>query len=128
MPKLPADIATPAYVLDRHWDAIAWNKPAAELFAQWLGGGRAATRSVDRNLLRFVFMQADARKFIVGWSDRAQRLVADRGSVAECAGRVVGECVLRRLLEPVDRDQVEDIAGNLARVIEPRQSRPGVGS
>lgn len=66
-------IRTPAYVLDRHWDAVVWNKPATELFALWLG----ARASADRNLLRFVFTGAAARKFIVNWSDRAQRLVAE---------------------------------------------------
>lgn len=63
-------IATPAYVLDRHWDAVAWNRPAAELFTPWL-------RSGDANLLRFVFGHASARNFIVNWPERARRLVAE---------------------------------------------------
>src|SRR5581483_4021175 len=33
---LVSAIRTPAYILDRHWDAIAWNGPAAELFVDWL--------------------------------------------------------------------------------------------
>jgi transcriptional regulator with XRE-family HTH domain len=66
-------IRTPAYVLDRHWDAVVWNKAAAELFAPWLGP-RDVT---DRNLLRFVFMHANAKKFISNWHERAQRLVAE---------------------------------------------------
>ncbi len=66
-------IRTRAYVLDRHWDAVVWNKPATELFALWLG----TRASADRNLLRFVFTGAAARKFIVNWNDRAQRLVAE---------------------------------------------------
>ena len=65
-------IRTPAYVLDRHWDAVVWNKAAAELFALWLGA-----RAPDRNLLRFVFLQPAARRFILNWNDRAQRLVAE---------------------------------------------------
>jgi transcriptional regulator with XRE-family HTH domain len=68
-------IRTPAYVLDRHWDAICWNKSATELFSAWLGGKTA--RETDRNLLRFVFLRPDARKFILNWSDRARRLVAE---------------------------------------------------
>jgi transcriptional regulator with XRE-family HTH domain len=67
-------IRTPAYLLDRHWDAIAWNKAAAMLFPDWLG--RAAP-GADRNLLRFVFLNPSAKRFIVGWSDRAGRLVAE---------------------------------------------------
>jgi transcriptional regulator with XRE-family HTH domain len=66
-------IRTPAYVLDRHWDAIAWNRPASELFAPWLGKRTAA----DRNLLRFVFEEPASRRFILNWSNRAARLVAE---------------------------------------------------
>lgn len=66
-------IHTPAYVLDRHWDAVVWNKPAGELFAAWLGGKQQG----GRNLLRFVFADPAARKFIPNWTDRARRLVAE---------------------------------------------------
>lgn len=64
-------IRTPAYILDRHWDAIAWNRPAALLFDDWLKGTGA------RNLLRYVFLNARAPSFIVNWPERAQRLVAE---------------------------------------------------
>jgi len=64
-------IRTPAYILDRHWDAIAWNKPAALLFQDWLRGRGA------RNLLRYVFLHPQAPSFIVNWPERAQRLVAE---------------------------------------------------
>lgn len=74
---LLAAVRTPAYVLDRHWDAIAWNKPATELFPDWLGAGRRERRAVSRNLLQFVFIEPRARRFIVNWSDRAHRLVAE---------------------------------------------------
>src|SRR5690348_12786124 len=78
-------VRSPAYILDRHWDAIAWNRPAAELFVDWLGGGghrsiqhgRAVGRTVERNLLRYVFLDARAPAFIVDWSERARRLVAE---------------------------------------------------
>jgi transcriptional regulator with XRE-family HTH domain len=70
-------IRTPAYVLDRHWDAIVWNKPAAALFSSWLGTTRKAAGAADRNLLRYVFFHADARKFIANWNDRSMRLVAE---------------------------------------------------
>src|SRR5512146_476558 len=49
-------VCSPAYILDRHWDAIAWNRPAAELFVDWLGSG-------ERNLLRYVFLDDRARGF-----------------------------------------------------------------
>jgi transcriptional regulator with XRE-family HTH domain len=75
-------VRAPAYVLDRHWHAIAWNKAAAELFPQWLGRRGAGA---NRNLLQFVFLEPAARGFIVGWQDRARRLVAEFR--ADTAGR-----------------------------------------
>lgn len=66
-----AAIATPAYVLDRQWNALAWNAPAAALFTGWLDGDH------DRNLLRFTFMAPAARALIVDWETRARRLAAE---------------------------------------------------
>jgi transcriptional regulator with XRE-family HTH domain len=66
-------IRAPAYVLDRHWDAVVWNRAAADLLSPWLAN-RAHT---DHNLLRFVFLQPEARKFMVGWNERARRIVAE---------------------------------------------------
>jgi transcriptional regulator with XRE-family HTH domain len=60
----------PAYVLDRLWCAVAWNASAGELFGGWLGGS-------EKCLLRYVFLDRSARSFIVDWTDRAQRLVAE---------------------------------------------------
>ena len=69
-PLVQAMVA-PAYVLDRHWDAVVWNDAATELFSSWLGEGG------ERNLLRYVFTAVDARSFIADWPDRARRLVAE---------------------------------------------------
>jgi transcriptional regulator with XRE-family HTH domain len=66
-------IRSPAYVLDRHWDAVVWNRPASELFVPWLGNQALA----KRNLLRFVFEDPAARRFILNWGNRAARLVAE---------------------------------------------------
>jgi|SRR6185312_7599663 len=66
-------VSTPAYVLDRHWDAIGWNAPAEELFEDWLGGGDGARR----NLLRYVFLHPRSPSFISDWPERARRLVAE---------------------------------------------------
>lgn len=63
-------VRPPAYILDRHWDAVAWNSAAAELFVDWLG-------SAERNLLRYVFLDPRAPEFIVDWDARARRLVAE---------------------------------------------------
>jgi transcriptional regulator with XRE-family HTH domain len=70
---LLAAINTPAYVLDRHWDAIGWNDPAAELFEDWLG----RTHQGGRSLLRYVFLHPRAPLFIIDWPERARRLVAE---------------------------------------------------
>ena len=78
-------VGSPAYVLDRHWDAVAWNDPAAELFVHWLGTGASPPRghagpgdgAAERNLLRYVFLDARAADFIVDWDERARRLVAE---------------------------------------------------
>ncbi len=80
--ELVRAVRSPAYILDRHWDAIAWNGPAAELFAHWLGGGESVGGSSskhenERNLLRYVFLDDRAPGFIVDWPERARRLVAE---------------------------------------------------
>jgi transcriptional regulator with XRE-family HTH domain len=68
-------IASPAYVLDRHWTPLAWNRHAARLFAAWLGAARGG--APVSGLLEFVFLEPAARRLIVGWADRARRLVAE---------------------------------------------------
>lgn len=68
-------IEAPAYVLDRQWNALAWNQPAADLFVGWLDGPPDPAR--ERNLLRFTFMEPAARTLIVDWETRARRLVAE---------------------------------------------------
>ena len=73
----PADLlavlhstTAPAYLLDRLWHARGWNPAAAHLFAPWLGGA-------DPCLLRFVFLDPAARRFIADWDNRARRLLAE---------------------------------------------------
>jgi transcriptional regulator with XRE-family HTH domain len=70
MAALLAAVAAPAYVLDRHWDAVAWNPAAQALFSGWLGG-------TERNQLRYVFLDPEARLFIADWAERAARLAAE---------------------------------------------------
>jgi transcriptional regulator with XRE-family HTH domain len=70
-------VRTPAYVLDRQWDAVAWNRPAAALFTDWLRAAGKGKAAMDRNLLRYVFLHPGAPAFIVEWPERAQRLVAE---------------------------------------------------
>jgi transcriptional regulator with XRE-family HTH domain len=79
--SLARAIRAPAYILDPHWEALAWNRAAAELFADWLGAGAAATKlppesDSSRNLLRYVFRHPRASAFILDWEERARQLVA----------------------------------------------------
>lgn len=64
-------MAAPAYLLDRSWTALAWNEPAAHLFAGWLGEGGS------RNLLRYIFLDPSARSLIRDWESRARRVAAE---------------------------------------------------
>jgi transcriptional regulator with XRE-family HTH domain len=68
-------IRTPAYVLDRYWNAIEWNRAAAELFRDWLGAGRPVRTAP--NLLRYVFGHPRSKAFLLDWEDRARSLVAE---------------------------------------------------
>jgi transcriptional regulator with XRE-family HTH domain len=78
-------IRTPAYVLDRYWNAIEWNPAAGALFQDWLGkpapkrhrGAAGAAPRATPNLLRYVFLEPRAKTFLLDWADRAQRLVAE---------------------------------------------------
>ena len=67
-----AAIDAPAYILDRAWNAVAWNGAACMLFAGWLHDAGNTP-----NQLRFMFLDAGARALVVGWPERAQRLVAE---------------------------------------------------
>jgi transcriptional regulator with XRE-family HTH domain len=72
-------VAAPAYVLDRQWNAIAWNPPASRLFPGWLdkAGAKPGAKSPGRNLLRFIFLEPAARRLIRGWEERARRVLAE---------------------------------------------------
>ena len=64
-------IASPAYILDRHWNARGWNALAERLFVGWLD------QPGSRNLLRFIFLEASARSLICAWEKRARRVAAE---------------------------------------------------
>lgn len=93
-------VRTPAYVLDRHWDAVAWNRPAAQLFEDWLGGSakRAGLAPASRNLLRYVFVHPGAPALIGDWDERARRLVAEyRADTASWRDDPVGRALIEEL-------------------------------
>ncbi len=91
-------ISAPAYVLDRCWNALAWNKAARRLFAGWLDG-RPGDGS-QPNLLRFIFLQPPARRLIHGWPERARRVVAEFR--AEC-GAFPEDAAMESLAEELQR-------------------------
>ena len=73
-----AHLHTPAYVLDRAWNAVAWNQAAADLFVDWLDGDQPAADDIPApNLLRYTFLCPAARRLIAPWEERARRLVAE---------------------------------------------------
>ncbi|SFM10257.1 helix-turn-helix transcriptional regulator [Rugamonas rubra] len=94
-------IAAPAYILDRQWDAVAWNAAAGALFAPWLA--RLDGAPVP-NLLRFMFSAPEARGLIVDWPDRAARLVAEFR--ADC-GRHADQAPLAGLIAGLARDSAD---------------------
>ena len=89
-------VQSPAYVLNRTWDVLAWNRHAADLFGAWLAIAPATEIEIEveigieegeeeaaidetppPNLLRFMFLDMHARKLVVDWQQRAARLVAE---------------------------------------------------
>lgn len=81
-------IAGPAYLLDGGWCVQARNAAAEQLFQPWFDSGEPC-------LLRFVFLQPVARRFICDWEQRAQRLLAEcRADMAQQANdSPLRECV-----------------------------------
>lgn len=94
--EIVGDIGIPAYVLGRSWDVLAWNRPAAALFAGWLDK-RVKNDEPPRNLLRFVFLMPQARDFLVDWDARARRIAAEFR--ADCRSRLEDAEVMRLIDE-----------------------------
>jgi len=92
----------PAYMLDRQWDAVAWNEHALALFGGWLDVEETAP--AKPNLLRFMFRSAAARGLIVDWEDRAHRLVAE---FRADAGKHATQPPLAALIEELSQDSAE---------------------
>jgi transcriptional regulator with XRE-family HTH domain len=88
-------IRSPAYILDRSWNARSWNAPAERLFVGWLD------RQGERNLLRFIFLEPAARAFICGWEERARRVAAEFR--AACSAHL-DDPALRRLIDGLHQE------------------------
>jgi len=64
-------INVPAYILDRHWNVLAFNVALDQVFVGWMGA------QAQPNLLRFIFLDAQAPAIVVDWETRANRVVAE---------------------------------------------------
>jgi transcriptional regulator with XRE-family HTH domain len=95
-------VGSPAYVLDRNWNARACNAAAQRLFVGWLD--RAPEGHAERNLLRFIFLEPGARILICDWQRRARRVVAEFR--AHCASHL-DDAGLRGLIDELRRDSRE---------------------
>ena len=98
-------IDVPAYMLDRQWNAIAWNGYAAALFTGWLDIGRKRTvQSPQPNLLQFMFLSPQSRTLITNWPERAQRLVAEFR--ADC-GKAADDAPLADMIEQLKQGSAD---------------------
>lgn len=91
-------IAAPAYILDRYWNARAWNGAAARLFVGWLD------QPGERNLLRFTFGHPAARSLICDWEARGRRLTAE---FRAATGTHLDDPKLREKIAALRRDSLE---------------------
>ena len=93
-------IKVPAYILNEQWDAMAWNRPAKELFIGWLDQPKSRT-APQPNLLKFMFLEPEAHALITDWKERANRLVAEFR--ADC-GKYADQKPFSELIETLKRE------------------------
>lgn len=86
----------PSYLLDRYWDTVAWNPAAKSLFRGWLDQEHS-----PKNLLHFMFCTPSARTLVVGWEQRARRLVAE---FRADTGQYPDDPKIHRLAEMISRE------------------------
>jgi transcriptional regulator with XRE-family HTH domain len=98
-----ADIHIPAYIMGRYWDLLAWNTAAAELFVGWLDR-KPVKGEPPPNLLRFVFQQPEAQRFVDNWESRARRIVAEFR--ADCRSRL-DEPGVQQLVAELEQSSLE---------------------
>ncbi|OWY40588.1 XRE family transcriptional regulator [Xenophilus sp. AP218F] len=97
--KMLPRIDLAAYVLDRHWQAVAWNQAAATLFCDWLGQPDAS-----RNQLDFIFLMPAAQHFLDNWPERARRVVAE---LRADLGQQLDDPATAAMLERLRRDSAD---------------------
>jgi transcriptional regulator with XRE-family HTH domain len=62
----------PAYVTGHTWDILAWNQATCRLFTDF-----GAMPKRERNLVRYVFTDAQLRRMYTDWEGNARRLLAE---------------------------------------------------
>jgi hypothetical protein len=82
---------SPAFVLGRRWDAVAWNEAACVVFGDY---GQMTTR--ERNAVWRIFTSPTHRQLLVDWEGHARRVLAQFR--ASC-GRYLGDPRLRELID-----------------------------
>ena len=91
--------ASPAWIIERRWNILAWNRAACEVF-----GDFGATSLRERNILRFVFTNETLRRRLVDWEAFARSMLAMfRASV----GEYVDEPWFIRLVEHLEEASPE---------------------
>ncbi len=63
--------SSPAYIMGRRWDILAWNRAACQVIINF-----AALPVEERNIVRFIFTHEEARHRFVDWKGMAQRMLA----------------------------------------------------
>jgi transcriptional regulator with XRE-family HTH domain len=62
---------SPAYIVASHWEIVAWNRMACEVF-----GDYSEMDTLQRNLIWRMFMDLHHRNLFVDWESTAKRLLA----------------------------------------------------
>jgi hypothetical protein len=63
--------SSPAYIMGRRWDVLAWNRAACQVITNF-----AALPVEERNIIRFIFTYEESRHRFVDWEAMAQRILA----------------------------------------------------
>jgi transcriptional regulator with XRE-family HTH domain len=63
--------SSPAYIMGRRWDVLAWNRAACQVITNF-----AALPVEERNIVRLIFTDKEFRRRFVDWEAMAQRILA----------------------------------------------------
>lgn len=61
----------PAYVLDQHWNVVAWNRSACRVFADF-----SVLSQREKNLVWLLFTDPSQKEILVNWEREAKRCLA----------------------------------------------------